>query len=317
MPRATVLIPVYNGEAVLSRAVSNALEQTISDVEVIVIDDASQDRTLALAEHLADEDARIRVLSVTENGGPGAARALGLRHAAGDWIAILDADDGWEPDRLERLISLAEEKCFDAVADNLALIDPGLNRCVGNAFPVGPEVLEMITLHRFLANVIPGGRINLGWMQPVVRRDFLIDHDIAWRSLRHAEDMVYTIDVLLAGARFGLSGWPGYRYTQRRGTVSGRVSANSRTRRDPAEQQKAIALICESLREKATPTLRRRLSMMRDEVAVTTSVLDARDAFYEGAWQSAGAKALMALRHPRALATCLTARYGRRAYRIV
>ena len=317
MPRATVLIPVYNGEAVLSRAVSNALEQTISDVEVIVIDDASQDRTLALAEHLADEDARIRVLSVTENGGPGAARALGLRHAAGDWIAILDADDGWEPDRLERLISVAEDACFDAVADNLALVDPGLDRCVGFAFPLEPDAVELVTPDRFLANTIPGGRVNLGWMQPVVRRRVLDHNGITWRPLRHAEDMVFTMEVLLSGARFGLLGWAGYRYTQRRGTVSAQASTHSRTKRDTIEQQKAIELIFEAIGARDMPALRKRLSKMQDEVAATTHALDARDAFHDRAWRNGIINMMMALRYPRALATSVVARYGRQAYHVM
>jgi glycosyltransferase involved in cell wall biosynthesis len=317
MPRVSVLIPVYNGQSILSRAVGSALEQTFSEIEVIVVDDASQDGTFALAERLAVADPRIRVLTNRENGGPGAARALGLRHALGDWIAILDADDEWEPDRLARLISVAEKGCFDAVADNLALIDPGLDHCVGHAFPLEADAVELITLERFLANAIPGGRVNLGWMQPIVRRGFLVEHGIAWRPLRHAEDMVFAMDVLLAGARFGLLGWAGYRYTQRRGTVSRRASRNSRTRRDAAEQQKAIALIRETLGDRETPALCRRLSMMHDEVAATTYVLDARDAFHEGAWQSAGVKALMALRYPRALVRCGAARYGQRAHRVV
>ena len=317
MPLISVLIPVFNGESVLSRAVGDALSQSISDIEVIVIDDASQDGSRAVAESLVQADSRVRVVSAAENGGPGVARALGLVQAVGQWVAILDADDGWEADRLDRLISVAEERGLDAVADNLALVDPGLGRSVGLAFPLAPGAVETITAERFLANSVPGGRINLGWMQPVVRRDFLLHHGITWRPVRHAEDMVLTAELLLAGGRLGLLGWPGYRYTQRRGTVSRRASAQSRTKRSAAEQQRAVALIRAHLGKARSPTLYRRVARMHSEIAVTTHILKARDAVLDKQWRQAGVTALMALRHPIALASCLAARYGPRSAKIV
>ena len=317
MPQVSVLIPVFDGESVLSRAVGDALSQSLSDIEVIVIDDASRDGSRAVAESLVLADPRVRLVSTAENGGPGAARALGLLQAVGQWIAILDADDGWEPDRLDRLISVAEERDLDAVADNLSLVDPGLGRTVGLAFPLAPGAVETITPERFLANSVPGGRVNLGWMKPMVRRDFLLRHGITWRPVRHAEDMVHTMEVLLAGARFGLLGWPGYRYTQRRGTVTRRASAQSRTRRSAAEQQRAVALIRARLGKARSPTLYRRLARMHSEIAVTTHILKVRDAVLDKKWRQAGVTALIALRHPVALASCLAARYGPRSAKIV
>lgn len=311
-----MLIPVFNGETVLPQAVADVLAQTMSDLEVIVIDDASVDGTAAVAARLAQDDARVRIVSAPGNVGPGGARTLGLEAAKGEWIAVLDADDGWEPDRLARLLTIAAAQELDAVADNLSLVDPGLGQVVGHAFPLSPDAFEVLTPERFLANAVPGGRVNLGWMKPIVRRAFLTRHGIIWPPLRHAEDMVFTMRILLAGGRFGLVGWPGYRYTQRRGTVSGIASGQSRTRRSAAEQQRAVALLREEAGAALTPALDRRLGRMRDEIAATTHVLEARDARAAGRWREAAMHIMRAMARPRALFACVAARYGGRGRRI-
>jgi succinoglycan biosynthesis protein ExoO len=78
------------------------LGQTDPRVEVLVIDDASTDDTVAIATEIARQDGRVHVLRNRVNSGPAAARNKGLRQARGDWIALLDADDMLLPHRLDR-----------------------------------------------------------------------------------------------------------------------------------------------------------------------------------------------------------------------
>jgi succinoglycan biosynthesis protein ExoO len=315
-PRVSVLIPAYDVGDVLPRAVRSVLNQTLQDLEVLVIDDASTDGTYATATALAANDGRVRVLRAARNGGPGAARSLGLNAARGDWIAILDADDVFHPDRLARLVGAAEAGDLDAVADNLELIDPGTGDVIARAFPMDDAETEAITPMRFLANSIPAGRINIGWMQPVVRRAFLARHAIAWRDLRHAEDLVYAMEILLSGARFSLFGWVGYAYTQRRGAVSGAFSPHSRTRRSAAEQHRALDVLLRLKDEVMSPAIHARISQLHVEITVAANLLDARDAAAEGRWAKAAASALAAAAAPRSLCSCLLARYGPSARRL-
>jgi glycosyltransferase involved in cell wall biosynthesis len=102
-PLVSVVIPAYNAARTIRETVSSALEQTMSDVEVIVVDDGSQDDTVDLVAHM--DDPRVKLVR-QPNAGPAAARNNGIRHATGEWVALLDADDLWLPQKLERQLEL-------------------------------------------------------------------------------------------------------------------------------------------------------------------------------------------------------------------
>ena len=96
-----MIVPAYNVERYLGEALESALAQTVPPAEVIVVDDGSTDGTRAVAESFAP-----RVVCVPqENAGPGPARNRGAALATGDFLAFLDADDVWEPDKLERQLA--------------------------------------------------------------------------------------------------------------------------------------------------------------------------------------------------------------------
>lgn len=116
----SVIIPAYNAEKYIKDAIDSVLKQTYPYFEIIVVDDASQDKTVEIVRSFKDE--RIRLIQHEKNQGPGAARNTATEAAKGRWIALLDADDQWHPQRLEKLIPLAvegEEKYF--VADDSLL----------------------------------------------------------------------------------------------------------------------------------------------------------------------------------------------------
>jgi len=104
MPLVSVVIPAHNSSRLISRAIDSVLSQTWTSVEVIVVDDGSTDDTL---EVLGGYGPRICVLQ-KENGGPSSARNLGIANARGEFIAFLDSDDYWLPEKLERQMSVFE-----------------------------------------------------------------------------------------------------------------------------------------------------------------------------------------------------------------
>lgn len=100
MPKVSVIIPTYNRARYVSEAIDSVLAQTFSDYEIIVVDDGSTDNTRDVIH--AYEMQKVNIRYVTQaNSGPGAARNNGLRTAEGDWIAFLDSDDIWHPQKLE------------------------------------------------------------------------------------------------------------------------------------------------------------------------------------------------------------------------
>jgi glycosyltransferase involved in cell wall biosynthesis len=101
-PTVSVIIPTYNREKLVHKAIDSVLRQTFSDFELIVIDDASIDQTKAVVNQF--EDVRIRYLCHKKNEGVCAARNTGIAAAQGRYIAFLDSDDEWLPDKLEKQV---------------------------------------------------------------------------------------------------------------------------------------------------------------------------------------------------------------------
>ncbi len=108
-PLISVIIPTYNRAEVLARAVQSVLEQSFTDFELLVVDDGSTDETASVLAQFFDT--RLKIIR-QENKGVSAARNAGLHVAKGDFFALLDSDDFWEKEKLERQISFMKESGF-------------------------------------------------------------------------------------------------------------------------------------------------------------------------------------------------------------
>jgi len=102
-PLVSIIVPVYNGEEYVGQALESALCQTYPHVEVLAIDDGSTDGSLGVLEHYAAQDPRIRVFR-RQNGGVASARNRCIQESRGEFIANLDADDLWQPTKIERQV---------------------------------------------------------------------------------------------------------------------------------------------------------------------------------------------------------------------
>ncbi|MEG3168624.1 glycosyltransferase family 2 protein [Sphingomonas sp. LB3N6] len=219
MIQASVIIPAYNAAQYIEAAVASAMQQDQCDLEVIVVDDRSTDNTAAIVAEISRGDPRVSLLALPRNGGPSVARNAGIAAARGEWIALLDADDSFAPTRLATLIALGETKQADMVADNLLLVDAVDGSRTPMLAPGSPTAPCMIDLPEFIARNISSPdapRTNYGFLKPLMRRDFLIQHGLRYdETVRFAEDFALYVACLRAGARWWLHPDPLYRYLVR------------------------------------------------------------------------------------------------------
>jgi glycosyltransferase involved in cell wall biosynthesis len=108
-PLVSIVVPAFNAEATLRETVESALASSFREFELIIVDDGSTDRTAEIARELARSDARVRLVQ-RANGGLPAALNSGFAVARGDYLARLDSDDLWHPDKLKRQMELARRK---------------------------------------------------------------------------------------------------------------------------------------------------------------------------------------------------------------
>ena len=110
--KISVIMPIYNAYDYLRPAIDSVLDQTLTEIELICVDDGSTDSSFDLIKEYQKKDERIRIVTET-NAGPALARNNGIKRARGEYLAFLDADDFFEPTLLEKLYTLAKEKDLD------------------------------------------------------------------------------------------------------------------------------------------------------------------------------------------------------------
>ncbi len=229
---ATIVIPTYRAAATLNRALLSALSQTMTDIEVIVVDDASTDASWDLALEAMRHEPRLHGIRNKRNCGKpvGMNRAIAL--ARGRWLAVLDADDWYRPERLEMLIALGESTHVDLVADNQLFYDAGASRVVGSAWPEATGAWPL-SFDDFLAGSDAYESFNLGMLKPVIRTDFLRRTGLGYQErARHGQDFFHLLEFFLQGGKAVVSDRALYHYTLPFGAVSRRWSHAERRRYD-------------------------------------------------------------------------------------
>lgn len=122
-PLVSVIMPAYNAGMFLEEAISSVIGQTVTDWELFVIDDGSGDDSFAIARRFADADPRIHALRNEQNMGVARTRNRGMELCRGRYVALLDSDDYWKPQMLEKMIARREETGADIIYCAYELVD--------------------------------------------------------------------------------------------------------------------------------------------------------------------------------------------------
>jgi succinoglycan biosynthesis protein ExoO len=228
-PLVTVVMANFNGQRFIDSALASCLAQTLRSLEVIVVDDASADQSVALASAAAARDPRVRVFAGESNLGAAAARNQAIEVARGRWLAVVDSDDLMRPERLERLVGDAERDGADIVADDLLVFDDA-----GNEPPYAFLERSLVRapcwigLPSFIRANVFYGQVQvppLGYLKPVIRAEILRRTNLRYDStLRIAEDYDLMARLLAAGAKFRVYPNPTYVYRKHVTSTSRRLS---------------------------------------------------------------------------------------------
>ncbi|GLI56799.1 glycosyl transferase [Propionigenium maris DSM 9537] len=112
MGKASIITPMYNAEQYIGETICSILDQTYANWEAIVIDDNSTDNGAEIVEKFVEKDSRIKLIKLQENVGGAVARNMGIKAAKGDYIAFLDSDDLWHPEKLNKQVQFMENNNY-------------------------------------------------------------------------------------------------------------------------------------------------------------------------------------------------------------
>ena len=253
----SVIIPAYNVSGIIGRAIRSAAAQTAPPLEILVIDDCSTDDTVEVVRALGPEIPSLRLLSTPVNGGPSAARNVGLREAKADWIALLNSDDAWKPGRLKRLSEVASATSADFISNNLVMWDAVAEAQFKPAYYELPGVQKQITLlDLFRADDnFNFTKASFSLMKPIFRK-FLADRKLEYNeSLKVGEDFVLFAESLFNDAKVILIKEAYYIYSMPSGP-SGR-GPHSRTVYEVSKLPQESERLSQKYRDRVDATLRR------------------------------------------------------------
>ena len=213
----------FRGARWLETSMRSVLAQSHANLELLVADDASDDDSVAIAQRIADQDGRVRVLPSAINAGPAATRNRALEVAKGDWIAIVDSDDLIHPDRLERLLDVARQTGADLVADDLVHFGAGERRTLLQPLQLTrPMLLDTAQFMR--SNGADRSLPSYGYLKPLISRRVLGERRYD-TSLHIGEDFDLVMRMLIEGASFVVVPDPLYAYRRHASSISHRMTA--------------------------------------------------------------------------------------------
>lgn len=185
-PTVSILIPCYNCERFLGDTLDAVIAQTFSDWECVVVDDASTDGSAGVIADYATRDPRIRPVLLERNLGAAGARNAGLREIRGEYLAFLDADDHWLPEKLEAQLHHARETEAPIVHTSYRFIDED-----GNFLPGGVLASDRVDLATYMRNT------EIGMSTSLIHRERA--GDFAFRDLRLCQDTDLWLELLRRG----------------------------------------------------------------------------------------------------------------------
>jgi len=216
----SIIVPAYNAEEYIGEAIESVLRQTYPYFEVIIVDDGSKDRTVEIVKSFKDK--RIHLIQHSKNKGVSAARNTAMKHAEGKWFALLDADDQWLPERLEKLMEMLFESGngYFIADDQIRCFDTpnGLKMWVSSfknsGISLNKEILELSFPDYLKLGPIP--------MKPVFPAKAVEVFNLEFNtSLQYGEDLEFFCNLFRVGLKLKLCIQGFYLYRMTPNSITG------------------------------------------------------------------------------------------------
>jgi glycosyltransferase involved in cell wall biosynthesis len=205
-PKVSIIIPVYNVEPYLRRCLDSVIGQTLGDIEIICIDDASTDGSLAVLREYEAKDKRVKVIAVEKNGGVSSARNAGLKAARGEYVGFVDGDDYIAADFYEKLHEAAEKEDADIAKGLLRIVNYG-----------GGE--ELVDDHEYIEQ----NKLNFqnSFTAAIYSSSFLSGHGLGFPAgIKNGEDTVFLNKAVFFANKVALTRGALYTYARREGSAN-------------------------------------------------------------------------------------------------
>lgn len=218
-PKVSIVVPVYNTEKYLKRCLDSIVEQTLEEIEIIIVDDGSKEACALLCDELSKTDARIKVIH-KQNGGLGFARNTGLEAATGEYIGFVDSDDYINPAMYETLYNTAEKYDADIAVSGICFVGGNTfsqaNDYIEKPYFEKDTVFEKDEINKLLLGVIGAlpnepddSRYGVSVCKNIFKIDLIKDKNIRFLSEREilSEDTLFMVDFIKASScAVGVSG---------------------------------------------------------------------------------------------------------------
>ena len=186
--KVSIITPSYNSAAYIADTIRSVQEQTLRDWEMLIVDDCSTDQTCEIVEAFSAEDARIKLFRQPQNAGAGAARTRAMRESSGRFIAYLDSDDIWLPEKLEKQTAFMEKNGYAFSCTSYEVIDDS-----GKKLNKQIHMLPKVNYVGFLTN-------NLLQTVGIMVDTAMVDKEcLVMPDIRRRQDAATWLQILKAG----------------------------------------------------------------------------------------------------------------------
>lgn len=219
-PAISLVMPVYNVEKFLNKALTSVENQTFTDFEMIIVDDGSNDKSCEIAEEFCNKNSNFKLIK-QENSGPAAARNTGVSHCKGQYIAFMDSDDYLEKNFLEELYNLAQKTGADITCCNFNMYFPNKNLKIYMPFNSLPGVY---TKSKALRKLILDISVHYFIWNKLYKKELFLERNIKFDNM-YFEDISTSPRLFYFAKTVAFTSKALYNYTMRENSILHSINA--------------------------------------------------------------------------------------------